>query len=39
MLALCTCMVAFLFFEESYIISYKRGLLFYYYLTGDFQMP
>ena len=21
------------------IISYKRGLLFYYYLTGDFQMP
>ncbi len=21
------------------IISYKRGLLFYYCLTGDFQMP
>lgn len=38
MLALSTYMLGLLF-QVSCIISYKRGLLFYYYLTGDFQMP
>ena len=39
MLALTTYIKYLPFLWVDCIISYKRGLLFYYYLTGDFQMP